>query len=112
MRESIDNVLVEIRDAEAAAEQLVKDAAQAGRDAVLGAQADADKRYADTVAQCKQQRKDALNEAEEQARDRRAAILRKGAEAAQDLIDNNNSKIEDAADEVVARLVEKYKPQL
>ena len=75
---------------------------------VLAAQANADKLYADAVNDCKQQRKQALSDAEAQAKERRNATLRKGADAAQELIDNNNSRIEEAADEVVRKLIEQF----
>ena len=105
----IDEVLDEIRNAEAKADQKQKDAYQQGKDIVLQAEFDAAKLKKQTVLDCKQSQKDAALEAEKKANMAREAILKNGKQNSEKLVDDKNSAIEDAANKIVEELLAKYK---
>ena len=104
----IDEVLREVRSAEDKADQVYKEAVERGKNIVLAAETEADRLRRDTVTECKQMRKQMLEEAEQRAKAQREAILKKGAELADELTDSRNSMVEEAADAVVRMLLEKY----
>jgi len=104
----IDTVLKEIREAEAEAEQLEKDAYAKGRELVLNAEAEAERQKKITVLECKEDRKKAAAEARRRADEKAQLVLKKGAENALKLIDEKNSAVEDAANKVMNILFERY----
>ena len=52
--------------------------------------------------------KKALRDAQQLADERRTAILKKGAEAAEELAEQKNSRIEEAAEQVLDAILKKY----
>ena len=104
----IEEVLVEIREAEEKADAMVKDANAEGKQIVLQAEADADKQKKLTVSGCKDDTKKALQKAEKQAADKRDAILTKGQEQANRLIEDKHAEIESQSDKIVEMLLAKY----
>ncbi len=104
----IEEVLVEIREAEEKADAMVKDANAEGKQIVLQAEADADKQKKLTVSGCKDDTKKALQKAEKQAADKRDAILKKGQEQANRLIEDKHAEIESQSDKIVEMLLAKY----
>jgi V/A-type H+-transporting ATPase subunit G/H len=104
----IEEVLVEIREAEEKADAMVKDANAEGKQIVLQAEADADKQKKLTVSGCKDDTKKALQKAEKQAADKRDAILKKGQEQANSLIEDKHAEIESQSDKIVEMLLAKY----
>lgn len=104
----IEEVLVEIREAEEKADAMVKDANAEGKQIVLQAEADADKQKKLTVSGCKDDTKKALQKAEKQAADKRDAILKKGQEQANRLIEDKHAEIESQSDKIVEMLIAKY----
>lgn len=104
----IDEVLKDIREAELKAEEMQKDAYQKGKDIVLQAEIDAENQKKETLKECKQDQKKAVAVAEKNAQDRRNAILKKGQKAAEELIENHNSTVEEISDRIVEMLVNKY----
>lgn len=104
----IEEVLVEIREAEEKADAMVKDANAEGKQIVLQAEADADKQKKLTVSGCKDDTKKALQKAEKQAADKRDAILKKGQEQANRLIEDKHAEIESQSDTIVEMLLAKY----
>ncbi len=104
----IDTVLKEIREAEAEADKLQKDAYAKGRELVLNAEAEAERQKKITVLECKEDRKKAALEARRRADEKAQIVLKKGAENAIRLIDQKNSAVEDAANKVMGILFERY----
>ena len=104
----IEEVLVEIREAEEKADAMVKDANAEGKQIVLQAEADADKQKKLTVSGCKDDTKKALQKAEKQAADKRDAILKKGQEQANRLIEDKHAEIDSQSDKIVEMLIAKY----
>ena len=104
----IDSVLKDICEAEELADRMIKDSYQKGKDIVLGAEAEADRQKKETVTSCKEDMKKALRDAQQLAGERRAAILKKGAEAAEELAEQKNSRIEEAAEQVLDAILKKY----
>lgn len=104
----IEEVLVEIREAEEKADAMVKDANAEGKQIVLQAEADADKQKKLMVSGCKDDTKKALQKAEKQAADKRDAILKKGQEQANRLIEDKHAEIESQSDKIVEMLLAKY----
>ena len=104
----IEEVLVGIREAEEKADAMVKDANAEGKQIVLQAEADADKQKKLTVSGCKDDTKKALQKAEKQAADKRDAILKKGQEQANRLIEDKHAEIESQSDKIVEMLLAKY----
>ncbi len=105
----IDSVMDEIRAKEEQADVIIEEAKQRGKDMTLVAQADADRRIADCKREAKELRRASQQETARRAAERREALMRKGEAAAKELIDNKNSAVEDAADAVVAKLIQSYK---
>lgn len=103
----IEEILREIADAEALAEEKRKDAFQKGKGIVLAAEARADRMKREAVEQCKADGKAAIAAAEEQARARRAVVLAEGEEAAA-LVASKKEQAEQAAEEILAAFVGKY----
>lgn len=104
----IEAAIKEIRDAEFTAEQMQKEAYQKGKQLVLDAEAEADKQKRMTMQECKEQRKAAYAEARKTAEERTQAILNKGEEDADALIEQTKPAVLDAANKVVAALIAKY----
>lgn len=104
----VDEVIKEIRLAEEKADQMQKDAYQQGKDIVLQSEIDAEKMKKDTILECKQMQRDAIDAANAKALNERAQIMKKGDAAADKLIDDNNAAIEETADNIVKLLIEKY----
>lgn len=105
----IDEVLNEIREAEAKADQIQKDAYQQSKDIMVQAELEASKLKKQTVLDCKQHQKEAQAEAEEKANKERETILKKGQQKADKLVEDKNAAIETAADKIVDELLTKYK---
>lgn len=104
----IDEVLNEIRQAEARADEIQKEAYQQGKDIVLNAEIEAERQRKMTLSECKADQKSAVAQAEAKAKEEREVILKKGAKAAEKLIEDNNSLIEECANKVLAMLIDKY----
>lgn len=104
----IEEILKEIADAEALAEEKRKDAFAKGKGIVLEAEARADKMKREALEQCKVESKAAIAAAEESARARRAAILAEGEEAAAALVGAKQAEAEKVADDILAAFVGKY----
>ena len=110
MKENIiDEVLLSIREAEAKADETQQEASDRGKDMILAAEAQADRLKNETTVACKDMKKQAVQEAQRLAAERREAILKAGEVAAKNLIEEKNSAVEEAADKVVAMLLEKYR---
>lgn len=105
----IDEILKDIKDAEAKAEQLQKDAYAKGKEIVFNAELEAEKQKKSTVKECKADVKRAAEEAESAAALKRAAILRDGEKRAAELIAAKKNEVEKEADKVVGMLLSKYK---
>lgn len=108
----IDDVIKDVRSGEEKAESMIEEARQRGKDIVLAAQADADKRRADAKLAAKQLRQQYQLETAQRAAERREALMRRGELAAKELTDSKNSAVEEAADAVVQALAQSYKQQL
>ncbi len=108
MENMIEDVLKDIREAEKLADDLEKQAYQDGKNAVLSAEAEAQRQLALTKESVKADRKKALKDANDLAAERRKVILKKGEEAASELAEQKNSVIEETADKLVEILLEKY----
>lgn len=104
----IEEVLKEIKEAEANAEEARKEAIARGKQIVLDAEAEAERQKKLTAEQCKADMKAAVAAAEEQAAVRRAAILEEGEKSAAALAASKKKQIEKAADELLAAFVKKY----
>ncbi len=104
----IEEVLVEIRKAEEKADAMVKDANAEGKQIVLQAEADAEKQKKETVTGCKEDTRKSVQKAEKQAADKREAILKKGQEEADRLVDDKHAAIESESDKIVEMLLAKY----
>ena len=104
----IDSVLKDVREAEQKAERLQKDAYQRGKDIVLKAEADAEAKKKATERECKEERKAALANARNASLDRAQVIFKKGTQKAADLTAKKTPAAEDAANKVVAMLLDKY----
>ena len=100
MENMIEDVLKDIREAEKLADDLEKQAYQDGKNAVLSAEAEAQRQLALT--------KESVKDANDLAAERRKVILKKGEEAASELAEQKNSVIEETADKLVEILLEKY----
>ncbi len=104
----IDEVLKDIREAEAKAEQIAQDAYAEGKQIVLQAELDAQKQKKATLLECKDDQRNALAAAEKRANIKREEILKKGQKVADKLIEDKNSDIEEQADKLVEVLIAKY----
>jgi len=104
----VEEVLIEIRKAEDKAEAMLKDANAQGKQIVLQAEADAEKQKKLTVSGCKEDQKKAVQKAEKQAAEKREAILKKGQEKADRLLDDKHAEIEAQSDKIVETLLAKY----
>ena len=107
-KDNIEEVINDIREAEARADDIVRESYQQGKDIVLSAEAEADRQKKDTLESCKQDRRLALQRADEEAAKKREVILKKGEKAAGDLIAAKKDQIEEQADRLVEILLEKY----
>ena len=106
----IDDVLKEVREAETKADELLKRAYQRGKDIVLKAEAEADAQKKATVSECKEDRAKILQSAREQADEKTAAVLKRGAENAEYYIQEKQPAVDACADKVVEILLSKYIP--
>ncbi len=104
----IDDVLKEIREAEASADEIVQEAQNEAKRIVQQAEIDAEKQKKATVLQCRDDRRVALDKAETAAQKKRAEILKKGQKTADELVNNHNLVANEKANELAASLVEKY----
>ncbi|MBR4800470.1 MAG: hypothetical protein IK048_02190 [Clostridia bacterium] len=104
----VEEVLIEIRKAEEKADAMLKAANAQGKQIVLQAEADAEKQKKLTVSGCKEDQRNAVQRAEKQAADKREAILKKGREDAERLVDDKHAEIEAQSDKIVEMLLEKY----
>ena len=104
----IDDVLKEIREAEAQADEIVSEAQNKAKQIVQQAEIDAEKQKKATVLQCRDDRRVALDKAEASAQKRREDILKKGQKSADELVANHNLAASEKADELSRLLVEKY----
>ena len=104
----IEDVLKEIREAEQRAEQLQKEAYQRGKELVLNAEAEAERQRKDTVRECKEDRKAALQRARVTSGDKAQAAFKKSVEQVANMTEDKSPEIEKAASKVVELLIEKY----
>lgn len=104
----VEEILVEIRKAEDKVEGMLKDANAEGKQIVLRAEADAEKQKKITVTECKDDQRKAVQRAEKQAEEKRAAILKKGQEAADRMVDDKHAEIEAQSDKIVEMIIAKY----
>ena len=104
----IEEVLNDIRKAEEKADAIWKEANVHGKQIVLQAEQDAEKQKKLTVAGCKDDQRKALQKAEQQAREKREAILKRGQEEANRLVDDKHAEIETQSDKIVGILLAKY----
>lgn len=104
----IEEVLNDIRQAEEKADAMIKNANAEGKQIVLQAEADAEKQKKITVTECKEDQRKAIQKAEEQARVKREHILKKGQEAADNLVDDKHAEIEAQSDKIVEMILAKY----
>lgn len=104
----IDDVLKEIREAEASADEIVQEAQNKAKQIVQQAEIDAEKQKKATVLQCRDDRRVALDKAEKEAQNKREEILKKGQKSADELVNNHNLVASGKANELAASLVEKY----
>ena len=74
----------------------------------MQAEADAEKQKKLTVSGCKEDQRNAVQRAEQQAREKRDAILKKGQEEADRLVDDKHAEIESQSDKLVGMLLAKY----
>ena len=105
----IEEVLKDIRVAEEKADDMIKQANADGKQIVLQAEADAEKQKKLTVLGCKEDQRNAVQKAEGQAAEKRAAILKKGQAEAERLIDDKHAEIEAKSDALVEAILLKYK---
>lgn len=105
----IDEIINEIKAAEEKADQMQKDAYQEGKDIVLQSELDSEKMKKEVILECKEAQKAAVQAAETKAAAKRNDILKKGEQAAKQLIDDKNSAVEQQADSIVGLLLQKYK---
>ena len=104
----IDDVLKDIREAEEKSEALLKRAYQRGKEIVLKAEAKAEAEKKSTVSECKEDRAKILQHAREQADERTATILKRGAENAEYYVEEKQPAVEQCAGKVVEILLDKY----
>lgn len=104
----IDDVLKDIREAEAKAEQMQQDAYADGKQIILQAELDAQKQKKATLRECKDDQKNAIAAAQQRADVKRGEILKKGQIGADKLIEDKNSDIEEQANKLVEVLLAKY----
>lgn len=104
----IDDVLKEIREAEAQADEIVQEAQKKAKQIVQEAEIDAEKQKKATVLQCRDDRRVALDKAEANAQKKRAEILQKGQKSADELAMNHNLAASEKASEFSGALVAKY----
>lgn len=104
----IDDVLKDVRLAEAKADEMLKRAYQRGKDLVLRAETEAESQKKVTVSECKKDRAKILQHAREQADERTAAFLQRGAENAEYYIQDKQPAVDACADKVVKILLGKY----
>lgn len=110
MKESIiDDVMKDVRSSEENADIIIEEAKQRGKDCVLAAQTEADRLRAETKQRIKELKRQSRLDSEKSAAVKRDALMKKGEATAKELIDNKNSAVEEAADEVAAMFVQSYK---
>ncbi len=110
MKESIiDDVMRDVRAAEENADMMIEQARQQAKERVLAAEAEADKMRAENKQRLKELKRQAQLDTASRAAERRDALMKKGENAAKELIENKNSAVEEAADAVVASLIAQYK---
>ncbi len=109
MKESIiDDVMKDVRSSEENADIVIEQAKQQAKESVLAAEAEADKMRAENKQRLKDLRRQAQLDAAGRAAERRDALMKKGENAAKELVDNKNSAVEEAADFVVEKLLSQY----
>lgn len=104
----IDNVMDDIRMSEKNADEIIENARDRGKELVLKAQREAETLKEQNKLRLKELKHNSQLELSARVRDRRDATLKRGEIAAKELIDNKNSAVEEAADAVVAMLLESY----
>ena len=104
----IDEVLKEIKICEDKADEMQRQAYLDGKKIVLDAETEAERQKKATIAECKQDIKEAQLKAEKKASERRAKVLADGEKKAQELIDSKHSEIHEVSDKIVNMLLEKY----
>lgn len=104
----IDSVLKDIRDAEEQAENMQRQAYQRGKDMILQAEAEATAQKRTTVAECKEERKSALQKARDAADERTQNMLKKGESDAEYFVQEMQGSLDGFADTVVKAVLDKY----
>ena len=104
----IDDILKDIREAEDKADEIIRLANQKGKEIVAKAETDAQAQKRATWKECKDDRKKALELANEQARKKREDILKKGQAAADAIVEEKKQAANEQADALVEQLLAKY----
>lgn len=104
----IDDVLKDIREAEAQAEDMQQEAYQEAKRIVLEAEIEAQKQKRLTFAECKDTQKGEIALAEQKALEKREEILKKGAKDAEKLAQSKQKDIDEQADKLVEVLLASY----
>ena len=104
----IDDILKDIREAEDKADEIIRLANQKGKEIVAKAETDAQAQKRATLKESKDDRKKALDIANEQARKKREDILKKGQAAADAIVEEKKQAANEQADALVEQLLAKY----
>lgn len=104
----IDDILKDIREAEDKADEIIRLANQKGKEIVAKAETDAQAQKRATLKECKDDRKKALDLANEQARKKREDILKKGQAAADAIVEEKKQAANEQADALTQQLLAKY----
>lgn len=107
----LEDLIKEIRDTEAQAETVHKNALEKGKEMVAEAEKKAGKLLSDSALKLKQERSAALQEANKTADLKAAEMLKAGVEEAENLLNEKNNEILEKADEVVRELLKRYIPE-
>lgn len=105
----IEKIISEVNLAEERAKDIVNKAIAKSKAMVVNAEDEAEKMKKDTAQYIKDAMREAVAQAQAKADAFREEILQKGAQEAQRLVDERNKKIDEAADFLLQKLLEKYK---
>lgn len=104
----IEEVIKEIKDAEAQADELMEKAYDDGKKIVLDAEIKSEAQKKATVSECREDMKKALAEAQKKADIERSGILVEGEKQAEAFKNDKKKLVETVADDVVSALLKKY----
>jgi len=104
----IDEIIKEIKDMEAKADDMQKEAYQKAKEIVLKAELDAEELKKKTIKECKASQKQAVAKAETDAQEKRDVILKKGKNEALILQEEKSKLANKKVDDIVKALLDKY----